>query len=137
MQINEIFKSISKFDFYSTSNKNSKMEWNNINKGITNICSKTNSVILFEDIFFNKYKTIDYKKWIFNKNLEFWHFRLGIYSRIFVFDISNLNNITLISNHRCKNDLYDAKLSIINNVIEFEIIITSLIKNEHIVYRYY
>ncbi len=136
MKLFDCFKNISKFNFNSTSIANSNMNWNAKEIGATNI-SITDSTILFEDIFYNRYKTIDYKKWVFNENLEFWHLRLGKFSKIFTFNISDLNNIILIKEHKCNNDLYEGKIIVKKNVIEFNIFITSIRKNEHIIYNYY
>ena len=93
----KIFEKIKEFSFSSRSLENSEMNWNYTGTGKTKIVSKItsdkNEFYFFDRIFIensyvkdNNLILKDRKLWCINGNsIEFYHFRNGVYEKIFKF----------------------------------------------------
>jgi hypothetical protein len=126
----------STFKFTAQSNINSKMNWHKNIDGTTEV-SQTNNSIIFHDTLLFEPKVHDCKKWIVEDNkLHFWHLRLGQFIYVFSFDLTCKSSVIYSTNHVCNADTYVGKIEIINNCFQFDMYITSPIKNEHITYTY-
>ena len=144
----KIFERIKKFSFNSRSLENSDMSWNYSGTGKTRIVSKVTSdkieFYFFDSIFIensyvkdNNLILKDRKLWCINGNsIEFYHFRSGIYEKIFKF-LFLKNKFVLKEEYLCNPDIYSGDIQIFDYGISFSITIKGKRKNELIEYIYY
>jgi len=137
----KIFEKIKEFSFSSRSLENSEMNWNYTGTGKTKIVSKItsdkNEFYFFDRIFIensyvkdNNLILKDRKLWCINGNsIEFYHFRNGVYEKIFKF--------LLKEEYFCNPDIYSGDIQIFDYGISFSITIKGKRKNELIEYIYY
>lgn len=132
-------KKANKFDFYSRSIENSKMDWNHNGNGniVDKKISKENEIYFFEEISLeNGMKLNDKKMWKFEENkISFYHYRNNEYEKIFSFIIEN-ERLEMEKEYECKPDFYFGKLRLENGKIYFKIEILGKNKNEKIEYIY-
>ena len=144
----KIFERIKKFSFNSRSLENSDMNWNYSGTGKTRIVSKVTSdkieFYFFDSIFIensyvkdNNLILKDRKLWCIDGNsIEFYHFRSGIYEKIFKF-LFLKNKFVLKEEYFCNPDIYSGDIQIFDYGISFSIRIKGKRKNELIEYIYY
>ena len=122
----KIFEKIKKFSFSSRSLENSEMNWNYTETGKTKIVSKITSD-KNEFYFFDS---------INGNSIEFYHFRNGVYEKIFKF-LFFKNKFLLKEEYFCDPDIYSGGIQIFDYGISFSITIKGKRKNELIEYIYY
>ena len=144
----KIFEKINKFSFSSRSLENSVMNWNYTGAGKTRIVSKItsdkNEFYFFDSIFIensyvkdNNLILKDRKLWCIDGNsIEFYHFRNGVYEKIFEF-LFFKNKFILKEEYFCNPDIYSGDIQIFDYGISFSITIKGKRKNELIEYIYY